>query len=122
MGTKSEKEHYFRIEEFRRPEFEVSSMIQSPIGHYCHPTVDQCVIATCEAKLLAGGCLSNASVQWTIQAQTTKFTPPNRHEYMFGGGNSLYHYSNDCFRKKISYPKLDFQVNWTRMQIFNCLI
>ncbi|CAF4880362.1 unnamed protein product, partial [Rotaria sp. Silwood1] len=81
--SKSDTEHYFRIEEFRTPEYVVSSMIQPLIAHYCHPTTDRYVIATCEGKLFAGGYLSNANVQWTVQAETTTFTPANRYDYKF---------------------------------------
>ncbi|CAF2115781.1 unnamed protein product [Rotaria magnacalcarata] len=59
----SEETHYFEIQEFRRPEYLVSSMVRSSIAYYCHPTVDQYVIISCEGKLFAGGYLSDASVQ-----------------------------------------------------------
>ncbi|CAF3025123.1 unnamed protein product, partial [Rotaria sp. Silwood2] len=107
--SKSDTEHYFRIEEFRTPEYVVSSMIQPTIAHYCHPTTDRYVIATCEGKLFAGGYLSNANVQWTVQAETTTFTPANRYDYMFGRAKSFSYYSDDHTQSKISYPNKSLQ-------------
>lgn len=102
--------HYFQIQEFRKPEYVVSSMIQLPIAYYCHPTIDQCVIVTCEGKLFSGGYLNDANVQWTLQAKTTKFTPANRSDYIFGTTQPFYSYIGNHTQNKISYPKKYFQV------------
>ncbi|CAF3755727.1 unnamed protein product [Rotaria sp. Silwood1] len=75
--------HQFKIQEFRRPEYEVSSTIQSATTYYCHPTTDQHAIVTCQGKLFSGGYLNDANVRWTVRAETTKFKPANRSEYTF---------------------------------------
>ena len=71
--------HTFQIEEFRRPEFEVSAQA-SPgpfvIGGGGDVTVD--------AKYFAGGALPGAPVTWYVSAQQTSYTPPNRDDYTFG--------------------------------------
>jgi hypothetical protein len=71
--------HSFQIEEFRRPEFEVSAQA-SPgpfvIGGGGDITVD--------AKYFAGGALPGAPVNWYLTASQTSFTPPNRDDYVFG--------------------------------------
>jgi hypothetical protein len=71
--------HAFQIEEFRRPEFEVSAQA-SPgpfvIGGGGDVTVD--------AKYFAGGALPGATVNWYLTANQTSFTPPNRDDYVFG--------------------------------------
>ncbi|HEY5944819.1 MAG TPA: DUF6049 family protein [Kofleriaceae bacterium] len=71
--------HSFQIEEFRRPEFEVSAQA-SPgpfvIGGGGDITVD--------AKYFAGGALPGAPVNWYLTANQTSFTPPNRDDYVFG--------------------------------------
>ncbi|CAF4004957.1 unnamed protein product, partial [Adineta steineri] len=69
--SKSETTHNFTVQEFRRPEYEVSSMTRPSIVHYCHPNNDAYVIATCQGKLFAGGYLNDANVQWAIHAETT---------------------------------------------------
>ncbi|CAF3928634.1 unnamed protein product [Rotaria sp. Silwood1] len=73
--SKTGTEHYFQIQEFRTPEYEVSSIIRSPVAYYCHSTVDQHVIAICEGQIIGGGHLSGANVQWTVHAEATKFIP-----------------------------------------------
>ncbi|CAF4016800.1 unnamed protein product [Rotaria sp. Silwood2] len=93
--SKSETTHYFEIREFRRPEYVVSSMIRSSTAYYCHPTVDQYVVISCEGKLFAGGYLSDASVQWIVQAESTTYTPPNRSDYIFGRAQSFSYFSRD---------------------------
>jgi uncharacterized protein YfaS (alpha-2-macroglobulin family) len=71
--------HVFQIEEFRRPEFEVSAQA-SPgpflVGGGGDVTVD--------AKYFAGGALPGAPVNWYVTATQTSFTPPNRDDYTFG--------------------------------------
>jgi uncharacterized protein YfaS (alpha-2-macroglobulin family) len=71
--------HGFEIEEFRRPEFEVSAQAsQGPflIGGTGDVTVS--------AKYYSGGPLPGAPVTWFVTANPTNFTPPNRDEYVFG--------------------------------------
>jgi uncharacterized protein YfaS (alpha-2-macroglobulin family) len=78
-AMRSSYSHMFQIEEFRRPEFEVSAQA-SPgpfvIGGGGDITVD--------AKYFAGGALPGAPVNWYLTANQTSFTPPNRDEYVFG--------------------------------------
>ncbi|CAF4067229.1 unnamed protein product, partial [Adineta steineri] len=106
---KGETTHHFKIQEFRIPEYDVSSMTRPSIVHYCHPNNDAYVIATCQGKLFAGGYLNDANVQWAIHAETTTFTPANRSDYTFGRAQPFFcwfGYSND---NKIIYPTKHFQ-------------
>ncbi|MEP6861845.1 MAG: alpha-2-macroglobulin family protein [Deltaproteobacteria bacterium] len=71
--------HGFQVQEFRRPEFEVSAHAsQGPflVGGSGDITVD--------AKYYSGGPLPGADATWYVTAQTTSFTPPNRDEFVFG--------------------------------------
>jgi uncharacterized protein YfaS (alpha-2-macroglobulin family) len=71
--------HAFRIEEFRRPEFEVSaSASQGPF------LVGGSGDVTVSAKYYAGGALGGAPANWYVTASQTSFTPPNRDDYIFG--------------------------------------
>jgi hypothetical protein len=108
--SQTETIHYFKVQEFRRPEYEVSSMTRPSIVHYCHPTHDQYVIATCQGKLFAGGYLNDADVQWKIQAETTTFTPANRSDYTFGRARSFFCWFSNDGDKKITYAEKYFQV------------
>lgn len=71
--------HSFQVQEFRRPEFEVSaSASDGPhlIGDHA--------IASVKAVYYAGGGLANADVTWTVTSRPTNYTPPNWGEYVFG--------------------------------------
>ncbi len=71
--------HTFQIQEFRRPEFEVSASSTSG-PHF----VGEHGTATVEAKYYAGGGLPNAEVTWNVTRTDGAFRPPNRDEYVFG--------------------------------------
>ena len=71
--------HNFQIQEFRRPEFQVTaSQSQGPflIGGSGDVTVN--------ASYFAGGPLGGAPVNWYVTANETSFTPPNRDDFTFG--------------------------------------
>ena len=71
--------HTFQIQEFRRPEYEVST----------RPSVGPFLVGdggdiTVDAKYYSGGPLAGAQVNWWVTAAQTTFTPPNRDEFVFG--------------------------------------
>ena len=72
--------HDFQIQEFRRPEFEVTSKVETEAPHF----VGGKALVSVEAKYYAGGGLANAETNWTVTATPTSFTPPNRDDYNFG--------------------------------------
>ena len=72
-------QHQFQVQEFRRPEFEVSA--QSSEGPHF---VGGHAQATVQASYYAGGGLANSEVNWRVTATPGQFTPPNRGDYTFG--------------------------------------
>ena len=75
----SEYSHEIQIEEFRRPEFEVTAdASQGPfvIGGSGDVTV--------HAKYFAGGGLPGAPATWHVTASPTSYAPPNRDDFVFG--------------------------------------
>ncbi|HSK01039.1 MAG TPA: Ig-like domain-containing protein, partial [Kofleriaceae bacterium] len=71
--------HGFEIEEFRRPEFEVTARAsQGPF------LVGAGGDVTVSAKYYSGGPLPGAPVAWSVTASRTSYTPPNRDDYTFG--------------------------------------
>ena len=72
--------HQFQIQEFRRPEFEVSAKVESEAPHF----VGGRAALSVEAKYYAGGGLANAQTNWTVTATPTTYTPPNRDDFTFG--------------------------------------
>jgi uncharacterized protein YfaS (alpha-2-macroglobulin family) len=72
--------HQYQIQEFRRPEFEVTAKVESEAPHFVGGKADLSV----EAKYYAGGGLANAETNWTVTATPTSYTPPNRDGFTFG--------------------------------------
>ena len=107
----NETTHTFKIQEFRRPEYEVSSTTRPSALHYAHPINDEYVIVTSQGKLFAGGYLTDAQVQWTVQAETTTFTPAKRSDYIFGRARSFFCWFGNDNRSEITYPEKRFQVS-----------
>jgi hypothetical protein len=72
--------HSFRVEEFRRPEFEVSARNESegPLFVGGHTGV------SVAANYFAGGGLPDAQVAWRVTSTAASFTPPNREDFVFG--------------------------------------
>ncbi len=71
--------HRFRVEEFRRPEFEVNVRVEP--GPYF---VGEVARFEANAKYYSGGALSAAPVQWRLESRPALYTPPNRGRYYFG--------------------------------------
>jgi hypothetical protein len=72
-------QHSIQIEEFRRPEFEVSAHASD--GPFVVGGGGDVIVS---AKYFAGGPLPGAQVNWYVTASQTTFTPPNRDDYVFG--------------------------------------
>jgi len=71
--------HQFQVQEFRRPEFEVTTQA-SEGPHF----VGSSATATVNAAYYAGGGLANSEVTWQVTTSTARFTPPNRDDFNFG--------------------------------------
>jgi uncharacterized protein YfaS (alpha-2-macroglobulin family) len=72
--------HNFQIQEFRRPEFEVSARNET-IGPYF--VGDYAVVAV-EAKYYTGDPLTNAEVAWNVTSSPSNYQPPNWPGFTFG--------------------------------------
>ncbi len=71
--------HYIRVEEFRRPEFEVTARPSD--GPFLVGGSGDVTVA---AKYFTGAALPGAPVTWAVNASSTSYTPPNRDDYSFG--------------------------------------
>lgn len=74
-----EYSHYFQVQEFRRPEFEITARA-SEAPHF----VGSFATATMTAAYYSGGGLAGTEVDWTVTSRPTNYTPPNRDDYTFG--------------------------------------
>jgi hypothetical protein len=72
-------DHRFSIEEFRRPEFEVSARAEGQPFE-----VGRSATVTVAAKYYAGGGLPEAPVTWRFESAPASFRPPNREAFSFG--------------------------------------
>ena len=79
-GAGSSTTHQFQVQEFRRPEFEVTAKVETEAPFFVGNSANVAV----EAKYYAGGGLANADANWTVTATPTNYTPPNRGDYTFG--------------------------------------
>jgi hypothetical protein len=77
MGNESY--HYVQVQEFRRPEFEVTA--EAGAGPHF---VGGHAIVTVGAKYYAGGGLPGADTYWNVSAQPGAFSPPGHDDYTFG--------------------------------------
>ncbi|HKV41320.1 MAG TPA: MG2 domain-containing protein, partial [Blastocatellia bacterium] len=71
--------HGFQVQEFRRPEFEVSASASDGM----HFIGDHGEFAV-KASYYAGGGLANAPVNWRVTSTPGYFTPPGRGDFTFG--------------------------------------
>lgn len=67
------------IQEFRRPEFEVSA--ETGEGPW---TLGEDAVITTKASYYAGGALPAAPVTWRVRSAPASFVPPGRDEWSFG--------------------------------------
>jgi alpha-2-macroglobulin len=71
--------HQLQVQEFRRPEFEVTAQA-SDGPHF----VGGAANVTATASYYAGGGLANSEVNWQVTTRAAQFTPPNRDDFTFG--------------------------------------
>lgn len=74
-----ERSHWFHIEEFRRPEFEVATRASG-----ASILVDTKVRLSAEARFFSGGGVSDAEVIWTLQSRPGHFRPVGWEHFSFG--------------------------------------
>jgi uncharacterized protein YfaS (alpha-2-macroglobulin family) len=92
--------HTLQVQEFRRPEFEVTAKTDSEGPHFVGGKANVSVAA----NYFAGGGLPEAAVSWRVTATPGSFTPPNRSDFTFG--------------KWIPWWRTDFGSNLSTTQTF----
>jgi uncharacterized protein YfaS (alpha-2-macroglobulin family) len=80
VGDNNGHLHYFDIQEYRRPEFEVTTRTETPPPHFA---ADGATVAV-DAAYYAGGALPGAEVNWLISTSDTTYAPPGWDDYRFG--------------------------------------
>lgn len=72
--------HSLQVQEFRRPEFEVETRVDSVSPHVVGASADMSV----NARYYSGGGLADAPIKWEVDSSPGQFTPPNRSDFTFG--------------------------------------
>ena len=80
--------HAFSIQEFRRPEFEVTARNETTGPYFAD---DHATLAV-DAKYYAGGGLPNADVTWQVTTSPGSYSPPNWPDFTFGNWNPWWFY------------------------------
>ena len=73
-------DHSFQVQEFRRPEFEVSARNETTGPYFAGGEATVAV----EAGYYAGGPLPNAEVTWQVTFSPSNYSPPNWPDFVFG--------------------------------------
>ena len=112
--------HSIQVQEFRRPEFEVSARNETTGPYF----VGGHAVLAVEAKYYAGGPLPNAETNWYVTSTPTNYQPPNWPDFSFGYWtpwwfydyfyNEGYHTSGASFSGRTDatgnhYLRLDFE-------------
>ncbi len=80
VGLHNSHHHSFQIQEFRRPEFEVTTRAETE-GPY---VAGKPATVAVEAAYFSGGPLPDAPVEWTVTTREATYAPPNWDDFTFG--------------------------------------
>ncbi len=80
--------HSFQIQEFRRPEFEVTTRLESAGPYF----VDEPATVAVDANYFSGGPLPNAEVYWSVTTRQATYSPPSWSDFTFGVWTPWWHY------------------------------
>ena len=72
--------HSFQIQEFRRPEFEVTASNETSGPYFAGGDA----LLAVQAKYYAGGPLPDADVTWEVKTTPANYDPPNWPDFVFG--------------------------------------
>ncbi|MEO6652584.1 MAG: alpha-2-macroglobulin family protein [Ilumatobacteraceae bacterium] len=85
--------HSFSVQEFRRPEFEVTASNESPGPFYASGSATVRV----DAEYYSGGPLPGADVDWLVSTRDTTYSPPNWDDFTFGIWRPWWNFGGDVF-------------------------
>ncbi len=92
-----EYNHTFQVQEFRRPEFEVTIKSETAEPFFVGTSTE----ISAEAKYYTGGFLSNSPINWSFAAFQTTYSPPNHPDFTFGTVIPWWrHYSEDSIQDR----------------------
>jgi uncharacterized protein YfaS (alpha-2-macroglobulin family) len=92
-------DHSFQIQEFRRPEFEVTARNETTGPYF----VGGHAVVAVEASYFAGGPLPNAEVTWQVSSSPGNYAPPNWPGFVFGEWTPWWYYYEPVFLEEATY-------------------
>jgi uncharacterized protein YfaS (alpha-2-macroglobulin family) len=92
--------HGFQVQEFRRPEFEVSARNETTGPYFAG---DHAVVAV-EASYYAGGPLPNAEVTWRVSSSPSSYSPPNWPDFVFGTWTPWWFAYRPAYQEEVYAP------------------
>ncbi|MEJ2758886.1 MAG: Ig-like domain-containing protein, partial [Anaerolineales bacterium] len=91
--------HSFQIQEFRRPEFEVTARNETTGPYF----VDGEATVAVEAAYYAGGPLPSAETNWSVSSSPTNYQPPNWPDFTFGTWTPWWYYGGPIYEADYFY-------------------
>jgi uncharacterized protein YfaS (alpha-2-macroglobulin family) len=92
--------HNFQIQEFRRPEFEVTARNEEEGPFF----VGEDAVVAVSAQYYAGGPLPGADTTWNVNASPTSYSPPGWPEFTFGQWTPWWRFpAYDVYASDIGY-------------------
>jgi len=107
--TNNQFYHSFQIQEFRRPEFEVTARNETTGPYF----VDDSAVVAVKAEYYAGGPLPNAEVNWFVTSSPTNYQPPNWPDFTFGTWIPWWFYGGYVYEAGFGYGGYDTGSNYT---------
>jgi alpha-2-macroglobulin len=92
--------HQFQVQEFRRPEFEVTAFQETEGPYYAG---EHAVVGT-EAAYYAGGPLPNASVTWNVTWTLGSYSPPGWTGFTFSVWEPWWYFAEPAYYERPYYP------------------
>ena len=92
--------HSFQIQEFRRPEFEVTARNETTGPYFAG---DYAILAV-QAKYYAGDPLPDAEVTWQVNYTPGSYSPPNWPDFTFGVWQPWWFWRSDMYAEESYYP------------------
>ncbi len=92
--------HEFQVQEFRRPEFEVSAR-QESVGPY---VVGDAATVAVTASYFSGGPLPNAETSWLVTSTPTFYSPPGWPEFTFGTWTPWWYFDSFGMNEEFFFP------------------
>ncbi|HSV85003.1 MAG TPA: alpha-2-macroglobulin family protein [Levilinea sp.] len=95
--------HSFQVQEFRRPEFEVTARTETPGPYFA----GEYAMAAVEAKYYAGDPLANADTTWNVRWSPGSYAPPNWPDFIFGEWKPWWFFSYE-YERSDSFAPWDY--------------